>query len=143
MAFKLFATTRNKYLWFFGACLCGLLCSAAAVADDVPAVKSAADEVSTVKINPDICAEFKIRALIMEVNRARSYMIVGEKTCHVRNYQIGEEILTPRLADSNNNAIELKDFKEGNRVFVRGYELDDGRIFASEVVLINSKTTVR
>ncbi len=77
-------------------------------------------------IDPDAVEEVEINALIMEVNTIKSYMIVAEKRFDITEFKKEGKTYKTSLLDKKGNAVQLNAFKEGQRVLVRGFKLNDG-----------------
>ena len=76
---------------------------------------------------------FEVQSKVMEVNASLNYLIVAERKIEIKDLQIGGQRYRPLLTDANGKTIALSSFKKGQWVFVRGFELTDGRIAAREV----------
>ena len=88
------------------------------------------EAVSVLTIDPDDVKDFEIKALVMEVNVIKSYMIVAEDKIDISEFKIGDKAYKTSLLDKAGNAVQLNDFKKGQRVLVRGFELPGGAIVA-------------
>lgn len=89
--------------------------------------------VSGLTIDSDAAEQVKINALVMEVNIIRSYIIVAEKRFDISEFKMGSRVYKTSLLDKNGNTIQLNDFKEGQRVIVKGFELANGVTVAESI----------
>ena len=94
---------------------------------------------SWINIDLENSEPVEINALIMEVNTAKSYMIVAEKKINITSFKDGKKIYKTKLMNETGMVIQLSSFKEGQRVLVKGVKLIDGQIVALEIKKIDKK----
>lgn len=95
--------------------------------------------VTWINIDMENSDPVEINALIMEVNTAKSYMIVAEKKIKITSFKDGKKIYHTKLMNEKGKVIQLSSFKEGQRVLVRGVLLIDEQIVALEIKKIRDK----
>jgi len=81
----------------------------------------------------------EINAVIMEVNTAKSYMIVAEKKINIISFKDGKKIYKTKLMNEKGRVVQLGSFKERQRVLVKGVKLIDEQIVALEIKKIDKK----
>lgn len=94
---------------------------------------------SWINIDLENSEPVEINALIMEVNTAKSYMIVAEKKINITSFKDGKKIYKTKLMNKKGRVVQLSSFKEGQRVLVKGVKLIDGQIVALEIKKIDKK----
>ncbi|WP_319525022.1 hypothetical protein [uncultured Desulfosarcina sp.] len=88
-------------------------------------------------IDADEAKSFSINATIMEIHAVASppNIMVAERIIVIDPHKYENKIITPRLVDRDGRLIGIQDFKKGDRVVVRGLELEDETIFAESIVV--------
>lgn len=94
---------------------------------------------SWINIDLENSEPVEINALIMEVNTAKSYMIVAEKKINITSFKDGKKIYKTKLMNETGKVIQLSSFKEGQRVLVKGVQLINEQIVALEIKKIDKK----
>lgn len=75
----------------------------------------------------------EINATVMEVNIAKSYVVVAEKWFDITEFKIGDEVHKTALKDADGEDIPLKSLKEGQRVVVKGIKLSTDKFIAERI----------
>lgn len=118
---------KRIHLWILAG-ICTMLLAAAA----------GAGEIIPVKLTEDMVAPVDLNALVMEVNKAQSYMVIAEKRFEVTAFSMEGRAGKTLLEDSKGNPVELDFFKKGQRVYVQAFEFTGGiRYVAKRVQLIS------
>lgn len=94
---------------------------------------------SWINIDLENSEPVEINALIMEVNTAKSYMIVAEKKINIISFKDGKKIYKTKLMNKKGRVVQLSSFKEGQRVLVKGVKLINEQIVALEIKKIDKK----
>lgn len=76
---------------------------------------------------------FESQSTIMQVHPKDNYLIAGEKTIKLVDFQQGGKRYRTILKNAGGEAIRFNSFKKGQWVFVRGFKLTDGTIAAREI----------
>lgn len=74
---------------------------------------------------------FELQCSVMEVHR--DYLVVCEKTIKLVDFRQGGQRYKTMLRDHKGNSLSFRDFRQNNWVFIRGFELENGQIFAREI----------
>jgi len=74
---------------------------------------------------------FELQCSIMEVHR--DYLVVCEETIKLVDFRQGGQRYKTMLLDHEGNSLSFRDFRQNNWVFIRGFELENGEIFAREI----------
>jgi len=74
---------------------------------------------------------FEMQCSIMEVHPDN--LVICEKTIRLVDFRQGGQRYKTMLFDHKGNSLSLWAFRENNWVFVRGFELRNGQIFAREI----------
>ena len=103
-----------------------------------------ADSLSVVKITDDTAIPMELNALVMEVNTAQSYIVIAEDRFEVRPFSIDDnKARKTGLFDAGGNPVKLDFFKEGQRVFVEGFEVLEGDRYVARNIRLISQTDIR
>lgn len=86
---------------------------------------------------------FDLKCTIMEVHPEGSYLIVGEKKIELIDFQKGGRRYRTMLRDHRGQTIPFSSFTKGQWVFIRAFELLDGRSVAREIYKLPSMPTRR
>lgn len=117
---------KSIHIWILAGIVTMLLAAAAGAGEIIP-----------VKMTEDTVVPVDLNALVMAVNTTQSYIVIAEKRFEVRPFIMEGQAGKTLLADSGGNPVELGFFKEGQRVFVQGFEFADGiRYVAEKIQLI-------
>lgn len=65
----------------------------------------------------------EIDAEVMEVNAKKSYIVIAEIEFKLTTFRIGKKIYQSALLDAKGNIADLKAFKKGQRVVVKGVKI--------------------
>lgn len=74
---------------------------------------------------------FELQCAVMEVHP--DYLVVCEKVIKLVDFRQGGQRYKTMLLDHKGNSLSFRDFRQNNWVFVRGFELKNGQIFAREI----------
>jgi len=74
---------------------------------------------------------FELQCAVMEVHP--DYLVVCEKVIKLVDFRQGGQRYKTMLRDYKGNSLSFRDFRQNNWVFVRGFELKNGQIFAREI----------
>lgn len=74
---------------------------------------------------------FELQCAVMEVHP--DYLVVCEKVIKLVDFRQGGQRYKTMLMDHRGNSLSFRDFRQNNWVFVRGFELKNGQIFAREI----------
>lgn len=74
---------------------------------------------------------FELQCGVMEVHP--DYLVVCEKVIKLVDFRQGGQRYKTMLRDYKGNSLSFRDFRQNNWVFVRGFELKNGQIFAREI----------
>ncbi len=102
-----------------------------------------ADSVSVVKMTDDTVIEVEINAIVMEVKVPQSNIVIAEKRFEVKPFTMDGKSGKTRLFDASGNPVKLSFFKEGQRVYVEGYEFSEGDRYVAKSIRLISQTDVR
>lgn len=92
------------------------------------------------KIKSQDAKLIEFSAYVMEVNIADSVLVIAEKHWVVGEFTVDGKKNKTVLADTNGNAVKLNHFKEGQKVYVRGYEVKNEVVYALNITsLIEQK----
>ena len=86
------------------------------------------DEIGTLEKDKDY---FEMQCSIMEVHP--DHLVICEKIIRLVDFRQGGQRYKTMLRDHRGNSLSLRDFRHNNWVFVRGFELENGQIFAREI----------
>ena len=78
-------------------------------------------------------APIEIESIIMAINREQSFIIVAEKMVHITQFRVGNQNHNTMLLDYGGWTTKLITFSEGQRVFVKGYLMENDEIVALSV----------
>jgi hypothetical protein len=100
-----------------------------------PLIGGASSEpISALDLDDSDPVEFSSR--IMAIDYEEAMLVVAENTVLIVDMEIGGEQLTTKLTDPEEEAILLEALAPGQTVLVQGFKLDDGRVVASQVQLL-------
>ena len=75
----------------------------------------------------------EIESIIMAINVDQSFIIVAEKMIHITQFTMGNQNHNTMLLDYGGWKTKLITFSEGQRVFVKGYLVENDEIVALSV----------
>lgn len=88
-------------------------------------------------------AVFDVSSKIDAVNADKGHITIAERTIETAiPTSSNSDILKTKIQDWNCTDISLKQFKAGDYVFLRAWELPDGRFLARDIYLLPSKRSV-
>jgi hypothetical protein len=74
---------------------------------------------------------FELQCSVMEVHPDQ--LVVCEKTIRLVDFRQGGQRYKTMLLDHKGNSLSFWSFRQNNWVFIRGFELENGQIFAREI----------
>ena len=74
---------------------------------------------------------FELQCSVMEVHP--DYLVVCEETIRLVDFRQGGQRYKTMLFDHRGNSLSFRAFGQNNWVFIRGFELENGQIFAREI----------
>lgn len=86
------------------------------------------DEIMALERDKDY---FEMQCSIMEVHPDN--LVICEKIIQLVDFRQGGQRYKTMLRDYRGNSLSFRDFRQNNWVFVRGFELENGQIFAREI----------
>jgi len=86
---------------------------------------------------------FELKCTIMEVHHEDGYLVVGEKEIELIEFRKGGRRYETMLRNHKGQTIPFSSFTRGQWVFVRAFELLDGRLVAREIYKLPSMPTKR
>ena len=88
-------------------------------------------------------AIFDVHSKIDAINTDRGHIIITEKTIEAAiQTSSSPDIFKTKIQDWNCADISLKQFKAGDYIFLRAWELPDGRFLARDIYLLPGKRSV-
>lgn len=97
-----------------------------------------AEEVPVTRVKSDDIAVFDIDASITELNAEKGYVVIAEKRFNITEFMVDGKKYQTKLADQNGGTVNLSAFKVGQRVLVRGFELNGGDHIANLIQISSS-----
>ena len=76
---------------------------------------------------------FTLQTTIMEVHAQNNYLIAGEKIIELVDFLKGNKRFRTMVKNSGGDNITLGSLRSGQKIFVRGFELQGGTIQAREI----------
>ena len=80
---------------------------------------------------------------IMSIDYGKGVLVVAEAEVMIVDLMIGAEQFTSRIVDSEGETISIESLYEGQTVLVQGLKLEDGRVMAATVQLLDETSGVR
>jgi len=87
----------------------------------------------TISTDRDDQCFYELHSAVMEINQSKGYLIVGEQRIDLINMKRGLNRFKTMIRNAKEKAISLQSLRKGSMVFIRGFELPDGRIMAREI----------
>lgn len=112
---------KKLYILFFVVLVTCCVC---------PSAFSAEPTITTDSDNQNF---YELHSVVMEVNQAKHYLIVGEQRIDLIDMKRGTRRFKTMIRNSQGNAIPLRSLNNGRMVFIRGFAQPDGRIMAREI----------
>lgn len=106
----------------------------------IPSAFSAEPKIS---IDNDNQSFYELHSVFMESNEAKQYVIVGEQRIDLIDMRRGTQRFKTMIRNSQEKDIPLQSLNNGNLVFIRGFELSDGRIMAREIYRLPQSVQTR
>ncbi len=75
----------------------------------------------------------EIESIVMAIDLDQSFIIVAEKMIHITKFTVGNQNHRTMLLSKGGGEIKLVTFKKGQRVFLRGYLMENDEIVALSV----------
>lgn len=75
----------------------------------------------------------EIESIIMAIDLDQSFIIVAEKMIHITQFTVGNQSLKTMLLNYGGGKTKLVTFIKGQRVFVKGYLMENDEIVALSV----------